>query len=389
MTPEQLQKLERYRAFLSSDPGNLALLAEVLPLLTLSGQLDEAESVLTNALQAAPGSAEIRFHQGSLSLVRRRYGAALNVFEELLTEGVDHPGVIYNAAYASLHLGKPDIALSYLERIPDAERVENVVDADKLEARCRHHLEDLDGAIRLLSLSLERNRDDAEALGLMALIAADDGQDTLARRTAERCLALDPANEEALLALGSIALESRDSAAALEQFGAIVTHNPEHGRAWSGLAFAQVIEVQLDDARQSFQNAVRFMPNHIGTWQGLAWLQILNKDWAGAEASLAAAMALNRNVAETHGTLAVLSILTGKLEASELMIRRALGFDVNSPSGLYAKSLLAMRRQQPHLGMDELLHQVSQSMGLTGSDAIGALVKETVAKLNSRKGEKT
>lgn len=342
---EQRDRLSRLQGFLKSDPDNRSLLQEAAEVAMKCGALDEARTILERALVAHPADASFRFQLGTLALAGRRWADAETIFDALRQEGSAHPAIGYNLAYAQIMAGRHAEARAVLDTFGDADWAA-VPDARKLYAHACHHLEDAASGIAHLRIFLGQQKDDAEAWGLLAMLQYDADQYDGLEAAAEQALNLKPDEPNALLALGSLWLERQEPDKTLEFLERLVQKYPEHGRAWSGIAFARMLRMELPVAVEAFEKATRFMPNHIGTWHGLAWLQILKNDLAAAEESLNKAMAIDRNFGETHGGLAVLAVLQGKHEIAEPMIRRATGLDKNSFAGRFARSLLLAQKGQ-------------------------------------------
>lgn len=380
-TPEATQRIEKLRAYLAADPSNPHLIAELIPLALRTGQPEVAQQAVSAALEKAPKDAAVRFHAGTLALATAQPQLAFDIFSQLLLEGQEHPAIRYNAAYAALRNAEPMRALELTEAIP-ASLEGQVPELRKLQAQCLHFLERTPEAVAKLLDYTAAAPEDAEGWGLLAMAAADDSQEQVATAASVRAFALDSESVLAHTALGTTALDAREADTAFRHFSFVVEKQANNGRAWSGLAFAQMLRLEMPEAERSFIKAVEFMPNHIGTWHGLAWLQILRKELVGAGQSLQKAMDLDRNFADTHGSLAVIAVLEGRDDEARLLIRRALGLNRNCASGLYAQSLLQARHGTAHASTDELLAQISASMGLAEGGDLKSVIERFVADLN-------
>lgn len=387
-SPEVKSRLEKLLGYLAADPSNPHLIAELIPLALRAGQPEVAQAAVSAALKKAPQDAAVRFHAGTLALATAQPGLALELFSQLLADGEVHPAIQYNAAYAAFRNSEPARALELTEAIP-AELESQVPELRKLQAQCLHFLERESEAVAKLLDYTAAVPDDAEGWGLLAMIAADDSQEDVVTVASARALALNPESTLAHLGLGTIALDAREADTALRHFSFVVEKHPFNGRAWSGLAFAQTLRLELAESERSFIKAVEFMPNHIGTWHGLAWLQILRKDLIGASHSLQKAMDIDHNFAETHGSVAVIAALEGRDADARFSMRRALGLNKDCASGLYAQTLLQAKKGEQHASMDELLAQISASMGMTEGNDLKSAVAKFVADLNSGKKSPT
>lgn len=369
-------RLQRYGGFLKQDPSNSSLAAEVAELHMRLGEFSEAQKVLDTALEAHPREPALLSCQANLCLASNNATRALEVLEGLLAEGVDHPSIRHNLAYALLLARRPADAKAQLDVIKD--RLDEVPRSLILLARTLHHLGEMDEAAKQIDAFLETNPQDAEALGVAAMIHLDSEHSVKAKEFADRALALDPNNIGALVANGSLALEEQDEATATKYFDHAIERNPASGRAWSGKGLSTMLRLDLDTAIEDLKKAVHYMPEHIGTWHALAWCQLLKDDFAGAEASFQKSMEIDRNFGETHGGLAVVYILQKRVVEAEPAIKRALRLDPGCFSGRFAQSLLASRTDPAKA--QEIIRGIMKSSIVPG----GAQLQESLAKAMAR-----
>lgn len=335
---EQLQtRLERYRGFLAQDPGNPGLANEVAGLHLQLGHFDQAREVLSTALARHAGNPALLGTLASVAMASGTPVEAIEILQGLLQSGHDHPVNRYNLAYALLYDKRFAEARDMLRPVVDDPQI---ADAPLLLARCLHHLGELDEAIPLLTEFVAKHPKHGDALGALALMQLDAMHGKEALAAAEQALEVNPHDLGALVTMGSLALETQDDNTASGYFDLALARHPQSGRAWSGMALATMLKLDLPKAIEQLQQAVTHMPNHIGTWHALAWCQLLTNDLEGAKQSFDRSMEIDRNFGESHGGLAVVAVLQGRHADAEPLIKRAVRLNPASFAGRFAQTLL-------------------------------------------------
>ena len=369
-------RLQRYCEFLKGAPANPSLALEVAELHARLGELAQAESVLATALANRPADARLRSQLATTHIAANRPDKAIELLRSLLASGEQSPVLRYNLAYALLLARRPEEARDQLRAA--ADHPEAPPGTRLLLARALHHCGDLEGAEEQIAAYLKGRPEDAEALGVAALIHLDASRPDRARAAAENALGQNAGNLEALVTLGSLALEGEDPAAANDYFSRATERHPSSGRAWSGMGLTTMLALDLDRALENLKQAVRYMPDHIGTWHSLAWCQILKRDFAGAQESFDRAMALDRTFSETHGGLAVLHILQGRPDAAEPEIKRALRLDPKCFSGRFAQSLL-LQKSDPEQAQ-AIVQEIMSSSVIEGGEKLQDVLQRTLKR---------
>ncbi|HEX8957610.1 MAG TPA: tetratricopeptide repeat protein, partial [Burkholderiaceae bacterium] len=260
--------------------------------------------------------------------------AAIAELEKIAAAGKADAPVRYNLGYAHYLIGNYADARAALEpALPEAGKLPVIA---PLYTLCLQQLGESDAAITYAEERLRAAPDDAELQGVLALLYFDSQKNMEAcRRYTTAALQKQPYHPMALVTASSLALmdEKPDEALALAE--RIVNRNPNDGRAWSCVGIAYFFRRDLKAAQQALERAVQTMPGHIGTWHLLAWAQLLQNDIDGAEASFNKARDLDRNFGETHGGLAVIAYLRGDKERAKSLAERARRLAPNSMSRHY------------------------------------------------------
>lgn len=381
-------RLLRMAAYIKADPGNVRLVREAGELALALGQAEHALPWLEAALGLHPGDKAMLGLKGNLLLAAGQAPQAEAFFAGLRGAGETDPAVAFNLSYAQMLQGKDQEGLASLERIPPEARTD-LPRLPILRAQLLYRMHRIDEALAEIEAFLKAFPDDAEALGLRALLQLDSGNSTAAARAAAVLLQRQPGAWIPNYVLGALALETQDERGSESRFSAAVEAAPGIGRAWSGYGFAALMRMDLAAAAERFGRAVQLMPDHLGTWHGLAWTQILLGKLDGARDAIERAMELDRNFAENHGTLAALDAMQGRTADAELGVKRALRLDPRCASAWYATSLLR-RKTGDAAGADTIVERYLSGQKLKDGTALLDVITRRIAALRGGgKAQKT
>lgn len=366
----------RLQTYLKQDPANQPLRLDIFSRALALGELEVAQSLLEHALVTQPDNAVWRHNLAMLQLARQDHAGAEMVLRRLIEAGHPELAIRHNLACSLLSQERAEEALQVARPLLDAPDVPPQTLA--LCLRSLHRLGRLQEGIDTL-LGHEAVAGAAaltpEAWGVASLLAFDEERIDLAEIWAERALAEEPRQLEALVTRASLALAAQDAATALKTLEVAIDIHPHDGRTWSAMALTHMLGMDLESARSDFYKAVRYMPGHIGTWHGLGWCEILLKDLEAARRAFEKAMELDRNFGETHGGMAVVMAMQGQAGAAEEHVKRAIGLDGQSLSARYAQAILSGEAQQ----QDKFAHMAERILrNRTGPD--GRPLSETVLR---------
>jgi tetratricopeptide (TPR) repeat protein len=334
---ELTHALEKKRAFLEHDAKNPNLIAEIADLHLQLHQFDQAKTVVELGLESNPKHPSLLFVKGSIAMSTNAPELAIDVYKELSFEVGTAPEVSYNLGYSYLLNGQPLLAQDTLKKLVDTNNP--YLPAHLIYAKACHHLGQMMDAITHIDDYLFQYPNDSEALGMLAMIYLDL-EEPPALEYAEKALAIDPNNADALLVKATLNLTNFKVDDSWQYFEKAHQINPASGRAGAGLGMIAMANQDFKKARALLDKAVQDMPNHIGTWHILAWCQIFQQDLAGAKESFENANLLDRNFGETYGGLAVIAVMQNELEEAKLLCKKALGLDAICFSARFAQSLL-------------------------------------------------
>lgn len=332
------QKLQGLLGYLISDPLNLRLLHEAMQLAVECQDVVSGSQLVSHARLFAIRDPRSLAWASHLMLLGTDFDGAAEAGSQAMSLGIEEPAVIFNTACAYFYGGQHSQAAAILNA--HAFMLSGMPVAHILRARTLHHLGQLPSAIAALQQALQQAPDNAEALGLLALLHHDDGDAEAAHAVAEQALRRNPDQLDALLACASVHLEQSRIEPARQLFTQATTRYPGCGRAWFGLGQLEFHELELEQAQLALRQATRLMPDFMGAWQILAWVHILRGDSEQAGQALQRSAQLAPGCAETRASQAIIAVMQGHREQARSGIAQALAKDPGSLAACYAEILL-------------------------------------------------
>ena len=312
---DAMERVTRLRGYLAADPGNIQLACDLIDAHFSAADYIDADALITALPPEAQNAAGIQFRRARCALILGRYGEACDVLRDLIADGLENVALWHVLAFSQLCLRQTAEAS---QTLADAEaRFGTNAELTIVAARVALMDADFPRAHAALDRALALAPAHATALGLRALAWLDSGENDAATQTAEECLALYPEQHEALLVAGTVALWRQDLANADRHYQRALSLHPNSGRALSGYGQLLMLRNDLPSAIAQLERAVLAMPDHIGTWHALAWAQLLQGNIDSADASYVRAYDLDRNFADSHGGLALIDALKGRTAEAE------------------------------------------------------------------------
>lgn len=341
------ERLASLKNYLKHTPDNLALLCDAIDTAFSAENLEEAENLIAAAQKTAPDSGEVHGHVGYLHMQKCDFKQAALHYQQAIKLGIDSAVLNYNLAYSYYQLKKYDQALTITRNFNQQSLVDNnlLQPSLLLTARCYYQQYQFSDALATLS-SFPDFGEDAEILGLQALLHCDDQNIDDALVFAEKALNLSPDNQEALMAKASCLLLQAHYEEAHRNFERILQLQPKTGRALSGLGQADCYMMNFEDAVSSFQQAVQYLPEQIEAWLMLAWSSINVGNYKEALMALNTAHHMDENHVETHEALATLYALTGEKNHAEKHVKAAQHLDPARASLDVIKALILHQEGQ-------------------------------------------
>jgi tetratricopeptide (TPR) repeat protein len=333
-----MDRLTQLQALLAADPGNQLLSIDLFDGFITEGRYDEGLALADTLDASLRVNPAIRLRVARCALSTSRAAFAIDELTAAMVAGDTSPVVRHDLAFALFCTGQREQAEEVLA--PVVVFSDEIPEIGLLHARLLFHRGDLDAAGLVADVVTSSHPQRADAWGLAALIHLDRNVYDVAAHAASRALAMDPRQQDALLAKGGIALTQGDAPTALSCFDAVASHSAANGRAMGGAGEAHLLAGDHKAARPLLEHATLLQPGHLGTWHALAWTQLLAGDVTLAAASFRMALDVDRNFGESHGGMAIVYALEGKAELADQAIRRARRLDPEGNNARYAESLL-------------------------------------------------
>ncbi len=161
-----------------------------------------------------------------------RHRAAIDVYLEAQSIGVDDWEIWHNKGLCQLYLKNHDDAIASLQRANEIERH----DSTFLQLGKIHSLrEDYEAAIDVYLEALEFSPENPELLTTIGLVYLRLGQSQKAFEYLGNSLTLDPRNPKTILAAGSIIQDHSDMDVALVKYRVAAVQTPNSAQLWNNI----------------------------------------------------------------------------------------------------------------------------------------------------------
>lgn len=367
MTPDPITgRFDRLSALLSHDPRNPNLLSDAAEAAHAEGRWTDATALLARLRDVQPLTHEQLHHAGLAALQDRDWAAAERWFAQLIDDGIAPPPVRFNGAWALAMAGRGGAALDLL----DAETVAALPQAAQLRVQMLHDAGDMDAAMAQARESLARYPDHRGLNAVVTTLAVDMDDLPLARQ----CAGAAGDHPDAMVTLGTLALDDADPSGAARHFAGALARNPVAPRAWVGSGLARIAGGgDKQAAAAEIDRGAELFATHPGSWIAAGWTHFLTGDHTTARSRFDTALALDDNFAEAHGALGVLDLLAGDPAAARRRLAVATRLDRDCFAAALGQMLLAnaagdAARAQAILGT--ALHAPIDEAGRTLADAM-------------------
>ncbi|KQM61730.1 MULTISPECIES: tetratricopeptide repeat protein [unclassified Sphingomonas] len=327
-------RFARLTSLLAHDPHNPHLLADTVEAAQAEGRWEAATSLLDRLAVVQP-LAPAQIHAAGLAALQQRdWSAAEGWFARLIDDGIAPPPVRFNRAWALAMAGRGNEGLDLL----DPETVADLPQAAQLRVQLLHDAGEMDAAMAQARESLERHGAHRGLNAAVATLATDMDDLSLARRCADAA----GDHPDALVTLGTIALDQGDPTAAATQFADALARNPDAPRALVGSGLARIAAGgDADAAAVEIDRGATLFATHLGSWIAAGWTHFLRGDHTTARDRFDHVVELDDNFAEAHGALGVLDLLAGDAAAARRRIAVATRLDRDCFAAALGQVLLA------------------------------------------------
>ncbi len=271
---------ESFENVLSSLPDNTAALFYMGATSYISGDLESANTYLTQHLARNPGNLVARKMLAQVELLSRNPEAATKTAMEILRQEPGDVELMNLLAEAMSDLGKQDTALAYLKKMvasqPDSVSVRvRLGQALVQEGQTEEGISELEKAIELAPKSPLP----VESLVRQQLRSGNlDGALKAARGYRDR----QPDSVPAYMLLGSVYLARKEMDAAAKAFERARALAPDNVLPYNGLAVIAIGKKDYAGAESLYREALKRAPNHLQLLTNLAKLKLMRGEDADA-----------------------------------------------------------------------------------------------------------
>lgn len=348
MTPEALQKINRYQTFVDADPDNVFIWLSLGDLYHQNGLLDKAFSCFEKILQIDPNHEVAKGRLANVAISRHDFAQAEKIIKSIHDHDKDR------ALYINL-----GIALCYQEKWQEAKEIlapifqQGVASQEipnlKYLIYALHHCEEETHALEV-ARSWYSMDESIDARGLIALLEMDLGDMQSANHHAEEVLQRDPENANANLVVGFWQTEKQEVDTARRHFQKVVAADPASERGWQGLGLSFMYDQNFSEAKKCFLRFQKLNPDHVTNYVLLGWNEMAMQNPVEAEKYFRKAIETDRTFGEAHGGLASALALQNKLDEARGHIEKAKGLDAEGFGAVYAHSISLHLQGRPEMG---------------------------------------
>lgn len=316
---ESSSQLDRYLSFLQDDKHNYSLLLDISRCYLEQEELEQAQSYLNQAKKInQPACLAL---QGFIHLKQAQLLEAKASFQEALTHE-DTPEVRYYLGFTLFLEQNLQAAFDILSTIKESDYSEF---ACILKARILHQQGELAKTVSLLEEHLQQYPNNAEAMGLLALIYFDTNKEQLALELSEKALTLNPNLYEATIV--ELMLRVAERQATSEEIKHLLELYPKDSRLLFALGSVFMMEGALEEAITCYQQTLEFQPEFYDGYLALAWCYLLTDALHEAHETYQNAVELSEEYADAWAGLAIIQAVNEDWEQAQLLINKAQSLD--------------------------------------------------------------
>ncbi len=310
------KKLQTFLRFLEQDPFNLNLLLTISDAYRQQGDLKSAQDFLDKAKTIDCGACFS--HQGFIHIHLGQFKLAKEELEKALARE-DSPMIRYSLALCHYSLQESNEGIALLQ--PLLEKGSSTDEIELLLAKLLRQQNRLNEAIKLLEERLKNRGPSADFLALLAEIYFDRQEFELAQNTARQALLHNPENYEAQVILLLLLLSEGETT--VVEIEALLKRKPDNAYLWFALGTTFMHKVQLQNAEVSFLKASELAPLFLDNWISLGWCQLCLDKLQQAKASYQQAIKIDEQSAEAWAGMALVLSLNDEFEEAEQLITKA------------------------------------------------------------------
>ncbi len=242
------------RNALRSDAHDVSMLALLGAILLKGGRIEEAQTVLTDAVEMAPTFAKPHEDLGFLYMHKKDYSAAAGFFRKAADIDATQASVFFGLSHALHELGRnteaEDAHKKFLTLSVDSNPLAEIVSL--------RNTGDLDKARTACGRLLAREPGNHQAMRQLAMIAAEEGQAPEAERLLLRVVELAPDSIVAVMDLANFYRDQQRFPEAISGFQRAIDFAPDDSDARLGLAHSLFTIGEAQAALAAFSACLEF-----------------------------------------------------------------------------------------------------------------------------------
>ncbi|MEE9166476.1 MAG: tetratricopeptide repeat protein [Candidatus Neomarinimicrobiota bacterium] len=214
-----------------------------------NGDYQTAIAYSRKALKLDPETVHHHYFLGLLLAQTGQEQEAIGYLKTAIEQRPWHPGAHYNMGQALIRLGRMEEGRDYLAGIDSIQTLADLIDEAEFTARV--------------------NPDVPRRWIKLARLLRRAGRHQEAMDAYDVALYLSPKSVTIQRNVANLSLSLSDTTGAIKRYRAILWQDPSLGEIWVSLGAVYALSGRLEEARQAWQNALRYQPDNV---QATAWL---------------------------------------------------------------------------------------------------------------------
>ncbi|MCX2983006.1 sulfotransferase family protein [Halieaceae bacterium IMCC14734] len=257
--------LEKCQTALQRSPSDVNMLGLMGAILIQASQPKQAEKLLRRTIELAPTFAKPHEDLGMLLVALNRSEEAIGLLKKAVRLDPELESAWFHLGKALARTGNGKEAdLAYEEAFKLAPQRQELARA--AESLKQGRPEEAEGICRRI---LQREKNNVDAMRLLALIAAQSGKTDDAEILLERVTSLAPDYNLAQLDLGNIYREQDRYSEAIHRYQKVIDNDPDNAQAHFLLAGVLSQAALNERAIDSYQRCIELQPEHAAALLGL------------------------------------------------------------------------------------------------------------------------
>jgi tetratricopeptide (TPR) repeat protein len=244
-------------------------------------KLDEALKQFESLQGTEVDPRETRIKIGLISFEKGDFERAANEFNLVLAGDPENDRARYYLGATYVEMKADDKALESFERV--SEKSELYLDSRVQAAYLYDRKDQTQKAIDVLQAVLKKSSDRKEIYAFLSSLYRKLKEYPKAIQAMERVVSLDPKNDEAHFQLGALYDENKNKDKSVANMKKAIELNPKNAAALNYLGYTWAeMGVQLDDAEDLIQRALKIQPNDGFYIDSLGWVYYQKGDYPKA-----------------------------------------------------------------------------------------------------------